>query len=215
MALILSPRKLTELQATVAELRDRLPRAQPRTEHVQNVETAFVEIDSEISAGLYSGTRYRRDPDGAWESLDEVRVRAADDGVLEIGTKYLCRRTGTASDLSEYTAQAAGTGKVFHAYGNSSGTVTIDCSLYDTVTATATGSVTFALDNDTDGSQLCVVVIQGSGGSHAVTWWSGVVWHEDAAPDPPTVEGSYALYTFLRVASGVWLGQLSYYADGV
>ena len=87
-----------------------------------------------------------------------------------------------------------------------SGTVTIDCSAADiTYVLSLTNNVTLALSNEADGRRFTLFV-RGQASGYTVTWFSGLKWPGGAAPTIPTTSGRVLPISFIRLASGEWLG---------
>lgn len=107
------------------------------------------------------------------------------------------------------TAAAARTGVGFVTLNTTatSGTVTIDCAA-DNVThvLSLTNNVTLALSNEADGRRFTLFV-RGQGSGYTITWSiSGLKWPGGAAPTIPTTSGRVLPISFIRLASGEWLG---------
>ena len=69
------------------------------------------------------------------------------------------------------------------------------------------GNTTLALSNVTTGQKILIEVEQGVGGSHTVTWWSGITWGNDNTP--PTLEttaGKQNTFAFICTGSGTYRG---------
>ena len=87
-----------------------------------------------------------------------------------------------------------------------SGTVTIDCSAADiTYVLSLTNNVTLALSNEADGRRFTLFV-RGQASGYTITWWASIKWSGGAAPTIPTVSGRVLPISFIRLASGEWLG---------
>lgn len=87
-----------------------------------------------------------------------------------------------------------------------SGTATIDCSAADiTYVLSLTNNVTLALSNEADGRRFTLFV-RGQASGYTVTWWASIKWSGGAAPTIPTVSGRVLPISFIRLASGEWLG---------
>ena len=87
-------------------------------------------------------------------------------------------------------------------------TVPIDCSLSNVHTVTLQGNRTLTLTNDSDGQRFTLIIKQDGTGSRTVTWWSGIEWKSDSGSPPTltTAANSRTVVTFLRVASGDYIG---------
>lgn len=87
-----------------------------------------------------------------------------------------------------------------------SGTVTIDCSAADiTYVLSLTNNVTLALSNEADGRRFTLFV-RGQASGYTITWWASIKWPGGAAPTIPTTSGRVLPISFIRLASGEWLG---------
>lgn len=78
--------------------------------------------------------------------------------------------TGTYGDVTGYSPAGGGTA-----------TLTCQTSNIHQITMPA-GNITIALSNDAVGQSLLIDIIQDSGGSRTVTWFSGIKWAGGSAP---------------------------------
>ena len=85
-------------------------------------------------------------------------------------------------------------------------TVTFDLNSGLRQVVTLGGNRTLALSNDADGMGFTIILKQDGTGSRTVTWWSGIKWAGGSAPTLTTTAGKYDVVTFLRMASGEYLG---------
>jgi len=86
------------------------------------------------------------------------------------------------------------------------GTVTLDCAADNpTFVLSLTGNVTLALSNEADGRRFTLFV-RGQASGYTITWWASIKWSGGAAPTIPTVSGRVLPISFIRLASGEWLG---------
>lgn len=84
-------------------------------------------------------------------------------------------------------------------------TVTFDLSVTKTHMVTIAGSRTLVLANVQPGDKFDIVITQGSGGSHTVTWWSGLVWGGGSAPTLTTTAGKIDSFGFLCTSAGNYI----------
>lgn len=85
-------------------------------------------------------------------------------------------------------------------------TVTFDCSVSDKHTVTLAGNRTLAVTGDQIGQTILVILKQDATGSRTVTWWSGILWSSGSAPVLTTTANKQDVFTFIKTASGVYLG---------
>ncbi len=85
-------------------------------------------------------------------------------------------------------------------------TVTFTVSDHNRHIVTLGGSRTLAVTGDVDGQGFSVILLQGGAGSNTVTWWSGIKWQGGTVPTLSTAVGKYDVFSFIRLASGSYLG---------
>jgi len=85
-------------------------------------------------------------------------------------------------------------------------TITFDLSVNSVHAATIAADRTLALANNYVGQRFLIRITQGSGGSHTVTWWSGITWAGGSAPTLSTTAGHADLFGFLCTAGGAFDG---------
>lgn len=93
-----------------------------------------------------------------------------------------------------------------NALGNSSGNVSINLSLGNVVTATATGDITWSFSTTAASGKCCsFLLILKDGGAHSMNWGLSVDWPSGT---PPTLTASgYDILIFFTIdGSTTWLG---------
>lgn len=103
-----------------------------------------------------------------------------------------------------FTGQPVGT---FAATDGATITFNLDNGLRQKVTLG--GNRTLALSNDQDGQAFTLILKQDGTGSRTVTWWSGIKWAGGSAPTLTTAAGKYDIVSFVRIASGEYLGMIA------
>jgi len=87
-------------------------------------------------------------------------------------------------------------------------TVTFDLNVSKLQTVTLEGNRTLALANVPAGKFFVIRLVQGTGGSKTVNWWSGIKWINNVIPPLSTVAGKTDIFGFLCVSAGVYEGAL-------
>jgi hypothetical protein len=85
-------------------------------------------------------------------------------------------------------------------------TVTFDFGLTDKHLVTLGGNRTLAISGGFDGQTMLLILKQDATGSRTVTWWSSITWPGGAAPTLSTGAGKIDVFSFLRTATGAYLG---------
>lgn len=87
------------------------------------------------------------------------------------------------------------------------GTATLDLSLANQHYITMPeGNITIALSNDTNNQIFYVTILQDSGGSRTVTWFSTIRWAGGSAPTLTTTASKRDAFIFVRTGSGTYDG---------
>jgi len=98
-------------------------------------------------------------------------------------------QTVSAINLKDY-------GEITNAIGNATGAKTIDLTLGNSVTATATGATTWTFSNPTASDELCSFSIKlVNGGSATQTWPASVDWPAATAPTLTTSGTDVLVFT--------------------
>jgi hypothetical protein len=85
-------------------------------------------------------------------------------------------------------------------------TVTFDLSVTDKHTVTLGGSRTLAISNGTNGQVFMIILVQDSGGSKTVTWFSTIKWAGGSAPTLTTTANKADVFSFIQTTSGNYYG---------
>ncbi|MDE1868055.1 MAG: hypothetical protein KGI08_10160, partial [Thaumarchaeota archaeon] len=85
-------------------------------------------------------------------------------------------------------------------------TITFDMSASNDHQVTLGGNRTLAVSNVSTGQIFCIDLIQGTGGSFTVTWFSGILWPSGTIPTLTTTAGKRDSFIFKCVGSGSYLG---------
>lgn len=86
-------------------------------------------------------------------------------------------------------------------------TATLDLSLANEHRITMpAGNITIALSNDTNGQKFIVSILQDSGGSRTVTWFTTIRWAGGSAPTLTTTASKRDVFGFIRTGSGTYDG---------
>jgi len=67
----------------------------------------------------------------------------------------------------------------------------------------------FSVTDCEDGQSFYIRVKQGTGGSHTVTWWSGISWAGGSAPTLTTTENKVDTFIFIKTAAGAYDGYVA------
>lgn len=87
------------------------------------------------------------------------------------------------------------------------GTATLDLSLSNQHDITMpAGNITIALSNDTNNQVFMVSILQDSGGSRTVTWFTTIRWAGGGAPTLTTTASKRDVFGFKRTGSGTYDG---------
>lgn len=90
---------------------------------------------------------------------------------------------------------------------SAAGTATLDLSLANEHRITMpAGNITIALSNDTNAQKFVVSILQDSGGSRTVTWFSTIRWAGGSAPTLTTTASKRDTFGFIRTGSGTYDG---------
>lgn len=90
---------------------------------------------------------------------------------------------------------------------STSGSVSIDTTANTAFVLSLTDDVTLSVTGDADGSRF-TLFIRGQDDDYEITWWGGIKWnHGDTPPTLPDTDGQVLRVTFVRLASGEWLGE--------
>lgn len=87
-------------------------------------------------------------------------------------------------------------------------TVTFDLETGQLQSVSLGGNRTLALDNEQVGQAFIIRLIQGSGGSKTVTWWTTIKWPGGTAPTLSTTESDVDVFGFIVTASGTYDGYI-------
>ena len=85
-------------------------------------------------------------------------------------------------------------------------TVTFDLLVADKHQVTLGGNRTLALANDQGAQTFLIILNQDSTGNCTVTWWTGIRWPGGTVPTLMTTPNKSALFVFVRLGSGAYLG---------
>ncbi len=87
------------------------------------------------------------------------------------------------------------------------GTATLDLSLGSEHRITMpAGNITIALSNDTNAKKFIVSILQDSGGSRTVSWFSTIRWAGGSAPTLTTTGSKRDTFGFIRTGSSTYDG---------
>jgi hypothetical protein len=86
------------------------------------------------------------------------------------------------------------------------GTIPFNFSNSDKQLTTLTGNRTLSITGGYDGQTTILILKQDTTGSRTVTWWSGITWPGGVVPTLSTAVGKIDVFTFLRTATGAYLG---------
>ena len=90
---------------------------------------------------------------------------------------------------------------------SASGTATLDISLGNEHRITMpAGNITIALSNDTNAQKFIVSILQDSGGSRTVTWFSTIRWAGGSAPTLTPTANKRDAFGFIRTGSSTYDG---------
>lgn len=93
-----------------------------------------------------------------------------------IGTQDLQRNTLQNANILDYSEKV-------NSLGDITGSVTIDMSIGNIVTANVTGNITFTFTNPSPaGTHTGFMIYLSNGGSHTLTWPSNVKWSNGINP---------------------------------
>lgn len=84
-------------------------------------------------------------------------------------------------------------------------TITFDLASGDVQQVTLGGNRTLAVANDASHQRFTLILNTGAG-SFVPVWFSGIRWVGGTAPTVTTTASKFDVFTFYRVAAGVYLG---------
>ena len=85
-------------------------------------------------------------------------------------------------------------------------TITVNLDLSNIFTVTIEGNRTIAISNADAGQCFVLRIIQGTGGSKTVTWFSTIRWAGGSAPTLTTTAGKADTFQFMCTGSGTYDG---------
>ena len=143
----------------------------------------------EASASAASALSSKQSVDGVKSELIAI---AGGDVVLSTDPRLSDARTPTAhaashnadgSDaLTSFSGELRDVGELHQPLGSISGTVTVDLSLGNSVSATITAATTLVFTGAVSGACRTVLLTLTNGGAYTVTWPSTIKWPGDTAP---------------------------------
>lgn len=110
------------------------------------------------------------------------------------GTGKIHRTTGVYGDITAYSPSGAGTA-----------TLTLNTANIHTITMPA-GNITIALSNEGVGQCFIINIIQDSGGSRTVTWFTTIKWAGGSAPTLTTTANKIDTLGFIVSSGGNYYG---------
>ena len=117
-------------------------------------------------------------PAGDYALASDPRLSDARTPTAHAGT----HNADGADALTSFSGELCDVGELHQAVGSISGTVTVDLSLGNSVSATITAATTLAFAGAAPGACRTVLLTLTNGGSATVTWPSTIKWPGDTAP---------------------------------
>lgn len=110
------------------------------------------------------------------------------------GTGKLHNTTGSYGDITAYSPAGAGTA-----------TLTLNTSNIHTITMPA-GNITIAVSNSGVGQSFMINIVQDSGGSRTVTWFTTIKWAGGSPPTLTTTANKIDTFGFIVTSAGNYQG---------